>query len=198
MEWQLFEHWLSELLWSKFDTLKSHFLLVPDSDNGPVEDCFWPAFALTFQERFLTTGVKSTLTWGGWSTVPHRASQPYVVVLHVNGSHLIKNYLITFLALISGAWLSLARVARLPREPFHPRDPTFFPLAQTLVRYPAFPPTFLSFTFAAFKFHSYLSLYWFRSSFSSGKNRAAKTSLNEHSANIILNSTVSLILKKKI
>lgn len=44
---------------------------------------------------------------------------PYVVVVRVNGSHLIKNYLITFLALISGAWLSLARAPRLPRHRCH-------------------------------------------------------------------------------
>lgn len=43
----------------------------------------------------------------------------YVVVVRVNGSHLIKNYLITFLALISGAWLSLARTPSLPRHCCH-------------------------------------------------------------------------------
>lgn len=49
---------------------------------------------------------------------------PCVVVVRVNGSHLIKNYLITFLALISGAWLSLARAPRLPR-----RTASFLPLS---------------------------------------------------------------------
>lgn len=160
MEWQLFEHWLSEILYFKFDILvpKTFSFGLCASNGGPVakvvENWFWPAFALTFEGRFFSTGVKSTLSWGGWSTVPHRASQPYAVVLRVNGSHLIKNYLITFLALISGAWLSLARTARLPSEPFHPRDPpSFFPLAQTLVRYPALPSTsiFLPFSFAACK-----------------------------------------------
>ena len=43
----------------------------------------------------------------------------YAVVVRVNGSHLIKNYLITFLALISGAWLSLARTPRLPSHRCH-------------------------------------------------------------------------------
>lgn len=39
---------------------------------------------------------------------------PYVVVVRVNGSHLIKNYLITILALISYAWFSLRRAPQLP------------------------------------------------------------------------------------
>lgn len=38
----------------------------------------------------------------------------YVVVVRINGSHLIKNYLITFLALIRYAWFSLSRAPRLP------------------------------------------------------------------------------------
>lgn len=36
--------------------------------------------------------------------IPH-----VVVVMYINGSHFIKNYLITFLALISCAWFSLSR-----------------------------------------------------------------------------------------
>lgn len=36
--------------------------------------------------------------------------------MHVNGSHLIKNYLITFLALIRYAWFSLSRAPRLLRH----------------------------------------------------------------------------------
>lgn len=60
---------------------------------------------------------KGNPAYGSAAGMKHPASSQltsYVVVVRVNGSHLIKNYLITFLALISGAWLSLARAPRLP------------------------------------------------------------------------------------
>lgn len=38
------------------------------------------------------------------------------MVVRVNGSHLIKNYLITILALIRYAWFSLSRTPQLPRH----------------------------------------------------------------------------------
>lgn len=64
---------------------------------------------------------KGNPAYGGAAGMKHPASSQltsYVVVVRVNGSHLIKNYLITFLALISGAWLSLARAPRLPSLTF--------------------------------------------------------------------------------
>lgn len=104
---------------------------------------------------------------------PWGEAKPYTLVLRVNGSHLIKNYLITFLALISGAWLffslllsfsilflllsfsfslSLGRTTQLRCKPFRPlsslriasRIP--FPRSQnpSLVRY------MTSFTFSNF------------------------------------------------
>lgn len=54
---------------------------------------------------------------------------PYAVVVRVNGSHLIKNYLITILALIRYAWFSLIRAPRLPRYRsyfFLSRSPSLF------------------------------------------------------------------------
>lgn len=65
---------------------------------------------------------KGNPAYGDAAGMKHPASSQltsYVVVVRVNGSHLIKNYLITFLALISGAWLSLARAPRLPRHRCH-------------------------------------------------------------------------------
>lgn len=58
--------------------------------------------------RFVTVDVKETPCTEQATT--------YVVVVRVNGSHLIKNYLITFLALIRYAWFSLSRAPRLPRH----------------------------------------------------------------------------------
>lgn len=56
---------------------------------------------------------------------PRIRPTPHVVV-RVNGSHLIKNYLITFLALISYAWFSLSRASRPPTAT------SFFSLALSL------------------------------------------------------------------
>lgn len=60
--------------------------------------------------RFVTVDVKETPCTEQATT--------YVVVVRVNGSHLIKNYLITFLALIRYAWFSLSRAPRLPRHSY--------------------------------------------------------------------------------